>query len=57
MKVNPMPHAIFETTSSGFIQILRHWSVSGKITPLSFCNSNLVYFGQKEPIGKKLLDF
>ena len=28
MKVDPIPHAIFETTKSGFIQILHHCSVS-----------------------------
>ena len=33
MKVHPIPHAIFETTRSGFIQILHHCSVSWKITP------------------------
>ena len=36
MKVHPIPHAIFETTRSGFIQILHHCSVSWKITPLFF---------------------
>ena len=25
LKVHPIPHAIFETTKSGFIQILHHW--------------------------------
>ena len=29
---NPIPHAIFETTRSGFIQILHQCSVSWKIT-------------------------
>ena len=51
MKVHPIPHAIFETTRSGFIQILHHCSVSWKITPLYFFSSNLIYLGQK------LLDF
>ena len=55
MKVHPIPHAIFETTRSGFIQILHHCSVSWKITPLYF--SNLIYFGQKQPIEVKFLDF
>ena len=36
MKVHPIPHAIFETTRSGFIQILHHCSVSWKITLLYF---------------------
>ena len=35
-KVHPIPHAIFETTRSGIIQILHHCSVSWKITPLYF---------------------
>ena len=39
------------------IQILHHCSVSWKRTPLYFCSSNLVYFGQKEPIEKKFSDF
>ena len=56
MKVHPIPHAIFETTRSGFIQILHHCPVSWKITPLYFCSSNLVYFGQKEPIENKFSD-
>ena len=47
MKVHPIPHAIFETTRSGFIQILHHCSVSWKITLLYFFSSNLIYFGQK----------
>ena len=51
LKVHPIPHAIFETTRSGFIQILHHYSVSWKITPLYFFSSNLIYLGQK------LLDF
>ena len=46
MKVHPIPHAIFETTRSGFIQILHHCSVSWKITPLYFFSSNLIYFGK-----------
>ena len=57
MNVHPIPHAIFETTRSEFIQILHHCLVSWQITPLYFCSSNLVYFGQKEPIEKKFSDF
>ena len=55
-KVHTIPHTIFETTRSGFIQILHHCSVSWKITPLYFCCSNQVYFGQKEPIENKFSD-
>ena len=47
MKVHPTLHAIFETTSLGFIQILHICSVSWKITTLCFFSSNLIYFGQK----------
>ena len=46
MKVHPIPHAIFETARSGFIQIFHHCSVSWKITPLYFFSSNLIYFGK-----------
>ena len=53
LKVHPTPHAIFETTRSGFIQILHHYLVSWKITPLYFFSSNLKNFY----LGQKLLDF
>ena len=48
MKFHPIPHAIFETTRSGFIQVLHHYSVSWKITPLF--SSNLIYFGENSPL-------
>ena len=57
MKNHPILYAIFETTRSGFIQILHHCSMSWKITSLYFYSSNLVYFGQKEPIENKFSDF
>ena len=57
MKGHTIPHDSFETTRSGFIQILHHCSVSWKITPLYFFSSNLKYFGQKDPIKVKFLDF
>ena len=47
MKLHPIPHAIFETTRSEFIQFLYHCSIAWKITPLYFFSSNLIYFGQK----------
>ena len=47
MEVPTIPHAIFETTRSRFIQILHHCSVSWKITPLYYFSTNLIYFGQK----------
>ena len=35
---------------SVFLQILRQSSVSSKITPLYFFSSNIICFGQKQPI-------
>ena len=57
MKVHPINYAIFETTRSGFVQILHHCSVPWKITPLYFFSSNLIYFRHKLTIEMKLLDF
>ena len=37
MKVHSILHGMFETTRSGFIQIVHHCSVSWKKTPLLFC--------------------
>ena len=45
-KFQAIPHAIFETTSSGFIQTFHLCLVSWKITPLYFFSSNLKYFRQ-----------
>ena len=53
IKVHPIPHFNFETTRSGFIQILHHCSVLWKITPLYLFSSSLIYFGQKKPIELK----
>ena len=53
MKAHQVPNAIFETTTSGFIHILHHSSVSRKITSLYFCSSNLVHFERKEAMKKK----
>ena len=50
MKIHPIPHAIFETTRSGFIQILHHCSVPWNI-------DRLYFFRQKEPIEVKSSDF
>ena len=55
--VHIIAHAIFETTRSGFAQALHHCSVSWKITPLYLFSSKRIYFGQKEPIKMKFLDF
>ena len=57
MKVHPISHAIFQTTKSGFIQILHYCLVSLKIKPLYFFCWNLIYFRQKQPIEVKFLDF
>ena len=50
MKIHPIPHAIFETTRSRFIQILHHCSVPWNI-------NRLYFFRQKEPIEVKSSDF
>ena len=57
MKVHPILHVSFETKRSGFIQILHHCSMSWKIMPLYFFSSNLISFGQKEPIEVKFSNF
>ena len=57
MIVHSIPHAIFENTGSGYIQNLHHCSVPWKIIPLYYFSSNLIYFGQKEAIRVKFLDF
>ena len=45
----------FSNHKSVFLQILRYSSISWKVTPLYFFNSNSLYFAQKEPI--KVKDF
>ena len=57
IKVHLIPHAVFETTVSGFIQILHHCWASWKIISMNLFCSNLIYFGQKYPIKAKFLDF
>ena len=55
MKVQLIPHTIFQSTRSRFIQNLRHCSVSWKITPLYFFSSNLIHFGwTKRPHQKEM---
>ena len=56
-KVHPIPQAIFEIKRSGFIQILHLCPVSWKITPVYFFSSDLIYFGQIEPIEVNFSDF
>ena len=49
MEVYSIPHAIFETTRSRFIQILHHCSVPWKITTLDFSRANLYTLDKKSP--------
>ena len=44
----------FSNHKSAFFQILHHSSVLGKITPLYFFSSNIIYFGCKEPIKTQI---
>ena len=44
---------LFSNHWSVFLQNLHNSSLSWKITPLYFCSSNNIYFGQKKPIQKK----
>ena len=48
-EIYPIPHAIFETTSLGSIQILHHCSVSSKITPLYFLAKTLYTLDKNSP--------
>ena len=50
MKVHPIPHAILETTRSGFIQTLHHYSVSQKITPLFFLAQTSYTLDKNSPL-------
>ena len=49
MKIYPIPHLIFETTRSRFIQILHHFSVSWNIIPLYLFISNLYTLDKNSP--------
>ena len=44
----------FPSNKSVFLQILHHFSMSWKITPLYFFSSNNMCFAQKEPIKVKI---
>ena len=46
----------FPNHKSVFLQILHHSSVSWKITPLYFFSSNIIYFGQKQPIKVQIFE-
>ena len=50
MKVHPVLHASFETTRSGFIQILHHCSVPWKITPPYFLAQTSYTLDKKSPL-------
>ena len=55
MKVDPIPQANFEKTRPGFIQILHHGLVSGKITPPNFLAQTSYNLDKKSPL--KFSDF
>ena len=46
---------IKETHESLNFETFNHSSVSGKITPLYFFRSNIIYFAQKEPIKAEIV--
>ena len=46
MKVNQIPHSLIETKRSALIQILHHWSVSRKITPLCFLAQTFILWAK-----------
>ena len=46
----------FPNHKSVFLQILHHFSVSWKITPLYFFRSNVIYFAWKGPIKVQILE-
>ena len=46
----------FPSNNSVFLQILHHFSMSWKITPLHFFSSKNTYFAQKEPIKAKIFE-
>ena len=49
MKVHPISHAIFETTRSGFIQILCHCAVSLKVAPPYLLVQTLIILDKNSP--------
>ena len=53
VKICQIPHVFFQTTA----QNLDNSSVSWKIAPLYFCSSKNIYFGHKEPIFFRKLNF
>ena len=57
MKVHPIPHAIFETTRSGFIQILHHCSVLWKVNLLYFVAQTLYTLNKKSPSKRNFQTF
>ena len=56
MKVHPIHHVSFETTTSRFIQILRHCLVLMKYNSSVFFYLRPLYFRQKEPVEVKFSD-
>ena len=47
----------FPNHKSVFLQVLHHFSLSWKMTPLAFFKSNVIYFAQKEPMKVKIWEF
>ena len=52
MKVHPIPHTIFETARSGFIEILHHFSVPWEISLLYLFSRNLWFKGGAQQSAK-----
>ena len=52
----PNSSSLFPNHKSSFLQIFHHFSLPRKITPLHFLSSNIIYFGQKEPIKKQVFE-
>ena len=54
MKVHPLPRVIFETTRSGFIQVLRHFSVMKDNSSVLFLAQTLYTLDKKSPCPHKI---
>ena len=52
----PSSSCHFSNHKSVFLQILHHFTVSWKVTPLYFFSSNNIYFAQKEHIKMKMFE-
>ena len=52
----PNSSCYFWKLMSVFLQILHQYSVPSNITPLYFFSSNIIYFGQKQPIKVQIFE-